>query len=115
MSRSLRSSTRRKKLQAQHIQQVNRTLRRNINNAIESNIENFNQMEFLSLFGLTRTVQSNGIQKVKAKERIQHIIEANRRKSKRKSPMVNTNTTDCNHNENEILKIRYKLGKHPCI
>lgn len=69
MPRCLRSGSRRQKLQVQHIQQVNKTLRVNINQCIAANIDNFNQVEFLSLFGLTQVGMKNG-QKPKRGDRM---------------------------------------------
>lgn len=117
MPRSLRSGTRQKKLQVQHIQQVNKSLRLNINNCIESNVDNFNQMEFLSLFGLTKILQSNGIKNGQTKrdgyiERLQNQHTENNGKAMRGTfSMVNASRTVSSNDNNEAFKIRYALGK----
>lgn len=117
MSRSLRSCSRQKKLQVEHIQQVNRTFRVNINSYIESNVDNFNQMEFLSLFGLTKIAQSNGNQNGRTyNRRFKRSIEtANRgltRSKRAASPMVIASHAVCKRNDdNAAISTRCKLGK----
>lgn len=120
MPRCLRSGSRQKKLQVQHIQQVNKTFRVNINNCIEANVDHFNQMEFLSLFGLTKIVQSsNGIKnrQTKCNGRIERIrnqyIENNAKALNGTFSMVNASHTT---SSDEAFKIRYALGKlkHIC-
>lgn len=109
MPRTLRSGSRQRKLQVQHIQQVNKTLRVNLNKCIAANIDNFNQSEFLSLFGLTQIGMKNG-QKAKRdglrikRMEVQHTD-------------VSEGTDNASHTAvspddfNEALQHRYKLGK----
>lgn len=53
ITRSLRSNSRFQKLRLQNIRQANEILRVKLNDRIETTNENFEQTEFLSLFGLT--------------------------------------------------------------
>ena len=109
MPRTLRSRSRQKKLQVQQIQQVNKTLIVNINNCVEVNIDNFNQMEFLSLFGLTRIVQNGQAKSNGLTERIRgHHTENNRKSLKRTKGDAMVSISDKN---NEAFKIRCALGK----
>lgn len=100
MPRCLRSGSRRKKLQVQHIHQVNKTLRVSINNCIEANVVNFNQIEFLSLFGLTQIGQSNGMKNGQKTHCDGHI--------KRTRP-----TASSTNDYSEAFKMRFALGKYP--
>lgn len=59
MARSLRSNSRSQKLQLQHIQQVNEILRVKLNDRINTKNDNFEQTEFLSLFGLTPKISKS--------------------------------------------------------
>lgn len=111
MSRSLRSCSRQKRLQVQHIRQMNKKLRVNMNNYIEANIDDFNQMEFLSLFGLT---QSNGMKNGQSKCDIyqiqkQHTV-SNNKAFNGTYPLVNRSDT-ASDDDNETFKIRGELGK----
>lgn len=115
MPRTLRSGSRRKKLQVQHIQQVNKSI--SINKCIETNIVNFNQIEFLSLFGLTQIAPQNG-QRTKCdrhikRTQIQYTDQNNEEALIGTFSMDNTpHTIDSSTNDyNEAYKIRYALGK----
>lgn len=118
MPRSLRSGSRRKKLQVQQIQQVNKKLRVSINNCIESNIADFNQIEFLSLFGLTQIVQSNS-QKSKCNGCItrsppNHTTDENIGKDSLEGTFSMNNVSHTGSSAidyNDAFKIRYALGK----
>lgn len=115
MPRSLRSGSRRKKLQVQRIQQVNKTLRVSINNCIAANIDNFNQIEFLSLFGLTQIGMKNG-QKTKCDghiKRTQKIQNTDENDGTAFSMGSASHTTISPHDFNEAFKHRYELGKCP--
>lgn len=70
MARILRSISRRKRLQVQHILQINGILRGKISNRTETNIDDLKQGEFLSLFGLIPVpIQSKSIKKRKQSDR----------------------------------------------
>lgn len=109
MPRTLRSGSRQRKLQVQHIQQVNKTLRVNLNKCIAANIDNFNQSEFLSLFGLTQIGMKNGQKAKRDGLRIKHMEVQH--------TDVSEGTDNASHTAvspddfNEALQHRYKLGK----
>lgn len=103
MARSLRSNSRCQKLHLQHIQQVNQILRVKLNDRINTKNDNFEQTEFLSLFGLTPNYQPK-ISKCRAKNGFLS--------PKRKRPISRQIDGKISHNESSIQsKLRKTLGK----
>lgn len=113
MPRSLRSGSRQKKLQMQHIQQVNKTLRVSISKCIAANIDDFNQVEFLSLFGLTQIGMKNGQM---AKRDGSHIKRTrsqytNEHEGTTLKGTLSVGTAVSSNDFDEAFQHRYQLGK----